>query len=79
MTNKQVKALRAAADDAVAGMGVPTCSSCAHLNKSRHCGATGYYANTARKFEDECGNLARFWTPKPPSLFARMLKKAGLI
>ena len=68
----QVKALRKAADDAVADMGVTTCKTCLHYNFYAKCDLTGYYASVERGPHGHCGFKARYWTPKPPTFWQRL-------
>lgn len=74
-TNRQLKQLRRAADEAVQGMGVPTCKTCAHRSGRGYfarCGATGWYTSIARRLSDECGQQGRLWTPNPPTFWQRL-------
>lgn len=70
MMADQVKALKKSAEEAVYEMGVPSCKTCLHrsgIGDFANCGVTGRFADISRKWSDECGHKARYWTPKPKS------------
>lgn len=63
------------ANDAVAGMGVPTCKTCAHLQVRKYrsdCAITGFSPDDTRLYREFCGPQARYWTPKPPTFWQRL-------